>query len=259
MYVLTSDISELIDSIERELTLESELSAGSRGTPVRRAQEWLSLNGQSLVIDGDYGPITMDLVADFQSVHRLPVTGRVNQDTFSALTAPLRRSLLPRASDTLNGAVLAHAQAHLDQRPREVGGENRGPWVRTYSSGHEGPSWQWCAGFVTFIMRQAAESLGVRTPFAGSVSCDSLAAQAQMAGLFVSQGEARGRTIPPGSLFLCRRTESDWTHAGIVSECRELMFKTIEGNTNQNGEREGYEVCARSRGYTDKDFILLAR
>jgi hypothetical protein len=34
-------------------------------------------------------------------------------------------------------------------------------------------------------------------------------------------------------------------------------FKTIEGNTNDEGVSNGFEVCMRSRSYKDKDFILL--
>jgi hypothetical protein len=34
-------------------------------------------------------------------------------------------------------------------------------------------------------------------------------------------------------------------------------FRTIEGNTNDAGDREGYEVCARTRGYDKKDFVLI--
>jgi len=74
----------------------------------------------------------------------------------------------------------------------------------------------------------------------------------------ISSAEARRRDIPPGSLFLVRRTDTDWTHVGIVEATHELLFQTIEGNTNDEGEREGYEVCTRSRGYSNKDFILLS-
>jgi hypothetical protein len=34
-------------------------------------------------------------------------------------------------------------------------------------------------------------------------------------------------------------------------------MQTIEGNTNDDGSAEGYEVCARTRSYTNMDFILL--
>ena len=127
-----------------------------------------------------------------------------------------------------------------------------------YMDGKDGAEWAWCAGFVTFVLRQACESLGLRMPIAGSVSCDSLAAQAKVKGLFLSRDEARTRAVPPGSLFLVRRTDSDWTHVGIVERTEPLLFHTVEGNSNDAGDREGYEVCSISRGYADKDFILLA-
>jgi len=34
------------------------------------------------------------------------------------------------------------------------------------------------------------------------------------------------------------------------------VFQTIEGNTNDDGSREGYEGCQRVRGYASKDFIV---
>jgi hypothetical protein len=54
-----------------------------------------------------------------------------------------------------------------------------------------------------------------------------------------------------------RKTASDWTHTGIVVEVGPEGFKTIEGNTNDEGVSNGFEVCMRSRSYKDKDFILL--
>ncbi len=63
--------------------------------------------------------------------------------------------------------------------------------------------------------------------------------------------------MTPGSFFLNRRTPDDWTHVGIVTEAADGSFKTIEGNTNDEGSREGYEVCARNRGYKKRDFIQI--
>ena len=36
-----------------------------------------------------------------------------------------------------------------------------------------------------------------------------------------------------------------------------LSSSTIEGNTNDTGSREGVEVCARTRSYAGKDFIIV--
>jgi len=60
------------------------------------------------------------------------------------------------------------ARAHLKAHPVEVGGDNRGPWVRAYMSGNDGSDWLWCAGFVTAIVAQAASLLGTATPTPGT-------------------------------------------------------------------------------------------
>jgi len=46
-------------------------------------------------------------------------------------------------------------------------------------------------------------------------------------------------------------------HTGIVVAAHADSIETIEGNINNEGSREGYEVCRRFRGYGKKDFILL--
>lgn len=236
----------------RELEFAGDVGRGARGPEARRVQEWLDLQGYGLSIDGDFGRITEDAVQRFQRAHRLPATGRVDQRTFDKLVAPLRRALRkpPSSVRTLPAAVLACARAHLAQHPREVGGPNRGPWVRLYMNGLEGQPW--CAGFVSFVLARAAAAVKKPMPIAGSVSCDVLAAQAREKTLFVSEKPRAG------SIFLVRKTPTDWTHTGFVVEARKDIFFTIEGNTNDDGEREGYEVCTLSRGYASKDFVLLS-
>jgi hypothetical protein len=261
MYLLTNGASALGDWLNHEVFLSEELAVGATGLPVRRVQEWLTVHGHALAVDGDFGAITAEVVARFQAGVSLPSTGRVDGATFSKLSAPMLETLRPRAgtSKSLNATVLEYARAHLARRPLELGGQNRGPWVRMYMTGREGAEWPWCAGFATFVLHQACESLNLPMPFPGSVSCDTLAAQAKAAGLFVSEAQAKHRPVPAGSLFLVRRTDTDWTHTGIVESAEPLLFKTIEGNSNDAGEREGYEVCSISRGYTGKDFIVLTR
>ena len=124
--------------------------------------------------------------------------------------------------------------------------------------GNGGPEWPWCAGFVSFIVKQACRTLDVARSSETSVSCDVLAGQATQKEIFVSEPKAKDRSLlTPGSLFLVRRTETDWTHTGIVLKADNDVFYTIEGNTNDDGSREGYEVCRRIRGYAKKDFIVI--
>lgn len=125
-------------------------------------------------------------------------------------------------------------------------------------AGNEGPEWPWCAGFATFALKQACDTVGCAMPIGSTVSCDLLAASAQEKDCFVRGAVTRDRSrVKPGSLFLSRRTAGDWVHTGIVVRLEEDVFHTIEGNTNDSGDREGYEVCARVRGYKDKDFVTV--
>jgi hypothetical protein len=99
---------------------------------------------------------------------------------------------------------------------------------------------------------------GCAAPIAGSFSCDALAEQAKNAGLFIAEKDmARMTARPECCLFLVRRIPDDWTHTGIVSGFESELFTTIEGNTNDEGSRNGYEVCIRHRSYKEKDFIRI--
>jgi hypothetical protein len=233
---------------------------GAKSQMVRRVQEWLSLQGINVVIDGKFGPATHAAVQVFQSSNGLPTSGTVNRTTWAALVEPMTAAVAEIApgKKSLGQLAVAYGKQHLAQAPREVGGKNRGPWVRLYMKGHDGSEWAWCAGFACYLIRQAAQTLGVPMPLPYTYSCDSLAAAAKANGTFVDGGALSEQTqLLPGSLFLVRRTSLDWVHTGIVVSVADTTFETIEGNTNDSGESEGYEVCRRTRGYGDKDFALI--
>jgi hypothetical protein len=250
--------------IKKELVFDGPVKRRQRGRKAKQVQEWLCLNGIHIAIDSDFGQVTETAVAKFQGQRRLAKTGVVDEATFDKLVEPLLKALapIPAGNKTLNQLVAAYARQHLALHPREIGGENCGPWVRLYMEGHDGKEWLWCAGFVCFILRQAARQLDVPMPFKRTFSCDALAEQAKQKDLFVSERSLtnsgdHGR-LTGGTIFLSRRTANDWTHTGLVLDADSGVFSTIEGNTNDEGSREGYEVCRRMRGYAKKDFVLLA-
>lgn len=247
------------------------VSQGMKNQTVKRIQEWLNYHNCRTTIDADYGPATATCVKAFQRSQSMTPTGRVNKATWEALVAPMKMALTaPGLSGQWSAAsaVKAVAEQHLAQHPIEIGGSNEGPWVRLYCDGNDGRAWAWCAGFVSFVMDQAHFYEGMKSPIAGSVSCDTLAAQAKTAGRFVkgsdiSRGKRPWDSLGQCSLFLKRRTKTDWTHAGFALDCHgrnsALAFSTIEGNTNDEGSREGYEACQRTRGLGsgNYDFISL--
>lgn len=257
-YVLKRDAGELRNWIRDEIEFKGEIQKGKRGIAARRIQEWLCLHDIRLLIDGDFGIVTELSVQEFQQSNGLPQSGKVDEQTWSALIAPMLSVLQPFVPPPggIRTAMLDFAKQHLKAHPREVGGQNKGPWVRLYMSGNEGRDWPWCAGFVTFVMNQASELTELPKPIRGSVSCDSLAEQAKNAGLFAPESQLGNQPPPPGAIFLVRRTSTDWTHTGLVSAAEPSRFFTIEGNTNDEGHREGYEVCSRRHAYSARDFII---
>jgi len=236
---------------ELDFPAQTTLQRPTKSAPVRRIQEWLCFHGLRTSIDGDFGPSTQRQVNAFRAKHDLPRNGKVDAALFSRLCAPMRRALADRPAGfkTLNQLAVLYARQHLKEHPVEIGGDNLGPWVRLYCRGKDGPRYYWCAGFATFIVEQAASTAGVALPVSRTLSCDNLANQAKRRGRFVSGGTRPPQGIQPGDLFLMRKTAEDWVHTGLVLALHEETFDTIEGNTNDDGARNGYEVCIRNRAY----------
>lgn len=243
-----------------DLQLDKNYQRGSKGPKVKLIQEWLNLHDFRVVIDGDLGPASEYAVKEFQKARSLVADGVVGPMTFAQLIKPMTDALQPISPGNkfLGEMVVAYAEQHLKSHPREVGGQNMGPWVRLYMSGNQGVEWPWCAGFVSYILKQACQSLQKPLPIKTSVSCDSLAASAKEKGLFLAENKAADKSkLKPGAIFLNRRTSTNWIHTGILINAEPDIFHTIEGNTNDEGSAEGYEVCKRVRGYKSRDFIVI--
>lgn len=253
--------------LPKEYTVKLPLERGSKGAAVKLLQEWLCLNDCKLSIDGAFGAATEATVRKFQTKSRIAATGIVDEETWNMLLLPLRNATraLSTTAETYAQRVVAAARQHLKAHPMEIGGQNAGPWIRLYMNGKEGADWPWCAGFVTYILAQASEGMKVdRNPLKPTASCDILASQAADKEILltekeIAKDEGKKALLRPGSIFLVRasKTSSDYIHTGIVTAVQDEYFETVEGNTNDAGEREGYEVCRRLRGYGNKDFIIL--
>jgi len=257
-----ADRSKLLKRIRDEVDLPKGVSfvrRGDRNKTAKRIQEHLSLAGFPLVIDGDFGKISELTVKSFQDYHGLKPDGIVGRVTYAKLVEPITNALkrIDGTGLTPSELIAQYAEQHLASHPKEIGGENSGPWVRLYMKGKEGRPWAWCAGFVTFVMHQAYEQQSESKPIIDTFSCDRLAESAKTAGLFISSSKVVGEEIPIGSIFLQRREPGDWTHTGIVTQAGKSFFDAIEGNTNDQGHRDGYEVTKRRRSYEKRDFIVF--
>lgn len=132
---------------------------------------------------------------------------------------------------------------HSEESPR---GSNSGPWVDRYlAAAGLDPGAPWCASFVTYLLKQCG--YGVFPHGAGAVI--NWARWAEAGHKIVSKPER-------GDLFFLLHTDGTG-HIGIVLENKGKTIRTIEGNSNDDGSREGYEVVRHERGIAGLRFIRL--
>jgi hypothetical protein len=232
-----------------------------RNDLVKRVQEWLCFQNYKTSIDRDFGDSTETQVNAFRKANGKPQNGKVDAALFKILSDPMARALtdIPPGNKTINDLSLRYAKQHLKEHPVEVGGDNRGPWVRLYCMGDDGADYRWCAGFATLMVKHGALTAEVPMPVTRTLSCDTLATRSQNVGRFVRGSDGAPTNIQPGDLFLVRRSSTDWSHTGMVSAMHATTFDTIEGNTNDEGSVNGYEVCARNRAFSlGIDFIRIS-
>ncbi len=265
--ILSIDDAKLPKSAKAELAFPGKIAHGASGLAVRRVQEWLCHHGFATSVDEAFGSATAKGVTNFRIARQLPSGEEVDEECWMHLTAPLRRAIAPLAvaDPSLYAATLAVGRQHLKEGPREIGGANSGPWVRVYMDGLQGEPQKWCAGFVCFLIAQAARNLGASMPFPRQVGVDELVQDAKASGRFIAEGAlgsamARQSKLVPGCLFVRRSPTdaTDWVHTGLYVRGEGDTFRTMEGNTN--GAVGGYDDDAaveRTRSYPNTDFILL--
>lgn len=126
--------------------------------------------------------------------------------------------------------AIAQGQIGVCEQPR---GSNRGPQVDQYlASVGINFAAAWCAAFVYWCHQQAGVS-GV--PKTGGV----LDMWNKAPGNRVTQPQ-------PGDVVIFDYGGGTG-HTGIIESVNGSTLTTIEGNTNDDGSREGYEVARRQR------------
>lgn len=252
----------------QELNLKKSLKKGSKGNDVKKVQEWLNLwryydNSwhHKVTVDEDFGPQTETVVKAFQSKKGLTVDGIVGKQTFSELTSPMIKAFTQIAGDNLRTLIIQYAEQHLNNRPRELYNNNLGPWVRAYMDNNEGKQWAWCMGFVQTILDQAFSTLNqtFTSIMPHTYSCDVVGEYGITNNKLIRNALLRQNPayFEAGDIFLVVKHPHDWTHTGIVTSVSDDWIHTIEGNTNDEGAREGFEVCLRMRNYTTRNIDLF--
>lgn len=153
--------------------------------------------------------------------------------------------------DRLNYAALGAAGLHLKRGTREAHpNKNDGLEVRRMlkNAGISEPA-PWCAAFVQDCADAAAVATGLANPLDAVVHEAYVPSYYQWA---VENGKVvKYSDVVPGDLVLFWNDAlGRWAHIGfVVAKMSGDEFKSIEGNTNDEGSREGYEVALRLRKF----------
>lgn len=142
---------------------------------------------------------------------------------------------------------VAQSQLGVEEFPK---GSNAGASVEKYlRSVGLGKGYSWCMAFVYYCYKNAAQSLNVENPLykTGGVLSE-----------WNHRPHNQTKTPQVGAIFIMDFGGGKG-HTGIVEEVLPGgKIKTIEGNTNDDGSREGYEVARRTRSINNcKGFLVF--
>jgi len=132
---------------------------------------------------------------------------------------------------------IANSQLGKEETPR---GSNWGEPVKSYLAtvGIDFPA-SWCMAFVHWCSVQAFKNTGVKNPLI------------KTGGVLRQWNEINGyykhKEPQAGDIFIMD-FGGGHGHTGFVSAVNGNKIETIEGNSNDTGSREGYEVCAKPGG-----------
>lgn len=120
-------------------------------------------------------------------------------------------------------------------------GSNAGPMVEVYlhSVGLK-KGFAWCMSFVYWCVDHAAAQTALVNPLQ------------KTGGVLAQYNKSKGLVTlnpAPGDIFIMDFGKGVG-HTGFVEKVTGNIIHTIEGNTNDDGSREGYEVCRRQRPIT---------
>jgi hypothetical protein len=194
----------------------------------------------------------------------LVVDGKVGSLTWGALFGAASVPAQSVAPSALPAAAIAFARTQVGIMEQPLG-SNRGPEVDGYlrAAGLDpaAGSFPWCVAFTFFCYQTAAKQLGLANPHVRTAGVlDHWAKAARAAGarrITAASAVSNPGLVRPGALFIID-VGGGFGHSGIVIESRDGRLTTIEGNTNDDGSRNGigvFERSARKIAQINKGFI----
>lgn len=229
------------------------LKKGSQGASVTELQNVLRELDYNIPVTGVFDTATFNAIKDFQARHLdkhnhpLVVDGAVGDLTMWALKNPRSRvttgaidfSIMPDAGlggNAIGRSALQFAINELTAGAGEIGGNNKGPWVKKYlepAGLPEGNSW--CAAFISWCFLQASGGNKKSMPFKYNAGARNIYNQFRQKGWNYDPADAN-KQPQPGDIVAWWRVSlpSGFGHIGIVHHFEDGFIYTLEGNKAAN-------------------------
>lgn len=220
-------------------------------TIVRAVQNQLNAMGCGpVVVDGDFGNQTFQAVKLFQTRNTdqngnpLLADGKIGAVTWAVLFGADSVVVTDTSTSALLTTVLqvAVSQIGVIEKPAF---SNRGPqvdeYLRSVGLNPAADSYPWCAAFVYWCFNTAAAQLGRSNPLYKTAGVLDHWRHAKGTLLLKDDAVANPAKIKPGFIFIIDHGGGNG-HTGLVESVNGGFITTIEGNTNNNGSRNGYGV-----------------
>jgi hypothetical protein len=132
---------------------------------------------------------------------------------------------------------IAQSQNGVQESPK---GSNAGTAVEKYlKSVGLGKGYAWCMAFVYWSVSEATKQLELTNP---------LVRTAGVLNQWNKIAPKYKKTIPAvGDIFIMDYGKGQGHTGFVVEVLPNGILKTLEGNTNDEGSREGFEVCYKTR------------
>lgn len=245
------------------------IKAGEKNGDIVKAlkaklNEALGLVGaQALSVDNpNFGPKMTQVVMLFQARNvdsqgtPLKTDGEIGSVAWEILFGPDSVPVATEADDELLREALKMAQAEEAAGVQEVRPPfNRGPRVDQYQvrtglglkAGEDG--FAWCACFLYWCFDEAAKKLGRGNPVIKTAGCQdhwNRSRQAGIAQITGARATSNPELVKPGMIFIMA-FGGGAGHTGLVESVQGGFITTIEGNSNNQGSRDGFGVFRLTR------------
>jgi CHAP domain-containing protein/putative peptidoglycan binding protein len=201
-------------------------------------------------VDGDFGSKTYKTVKLFQTRHSdqngtpLVADGKIGSITWAVLFGADTVPVTTITSSTLLGKALLHAQSQIgviENPPFSNRGKEVDEYLLTTDLDPASGNFPWCAAFVYWCFNKASAELGKRNPLVKTAGCLDHWSRAACPKIIAENAVNNPSLVKPGFIFIINHG-SGTGHTGLVESVNGGFLTTIEGNTNNDGSRNGFGV-----------------